>query len=153
MKRYYEQETPYSCGASAIRNVLKQFNIIKSEKHLRKLCHTNETGTSQKAIIKTLQSFNLTVKEIQTKSEQRFKRIIKTGLINNNKFILLVDNTQHYITAISYYNNKVKIIDSDFIVKRKLSPELTMQQLINMSFNYDKIKNQKYFYIIQIIQF
>ena len=150
MKKYFEQETPYSCGASALRNVLKQFSIVKTEKHLRKVCNVDTTGTSPANLIKAIEKFRLQYREIQTKSVSKFKQVIRDGLNKGNKFILLVDNTQHYISVISKTGRKVKIIDSDFIEKGKISPELTMTQLVNMSYNYDKLTDKKYFYLIEV---
>lgn len=151
MKRYFPQETPFSCGASAVRNILKQFNIVKSEKYLRKLCNTNENGTETINIIKAIKSFNLNAIEHQTKSLRRFLCLLINGLKENKKFIISVDNNQHWICAIQYYNKKVKIVDSDFLIERKiLAPELNSKQLISMAYNYDKFNDKKYFHFIEV---
>jgi ABC-type bacteriocin/lantibiotic exporter with double-glycine peptidase domain len=152
MRRYFPQETVNACGVSALRNVLKQFGIIETENKLRKLCKANDTGVNGKDIVNAIIKLNLNAAIHYTRSIRKFRQIFK-GLKTGKKYIILVDSIQHWICAIGYYNKYIKIVDTDFMIeKRRLAPELTERQIIEMAHCYDKFKDKRYFYFIEIWQ-
>lgn len=151
MKRYFEQEYENSCGATALRNVMMAFGLVRSEQYYRKLCKTTDKGTSAKNMVRAAQELGYTTKYINTKSFKRFWSVLVRGLKAGSKFIMLVDAELHWVAVLQYYNQKIKIVDTDFKVAGKgIAPERTMTQIIKMANVYDKINDRKYFCLIEI---
>ena len=149
MAKYFPQEKGFSCGASALRNCLSHFGITLTEAYLRKVCNTNkDDGTSFDDLYEASQNY-FDVNEIVSISPNVFQRRITKGLKNGKVYIISVDNHQHWISCVEYYNRKVKIIDSDW--EKGVVHWITMRQLVEMSFCYDKNSDRKEFLALELI--
>lgn len=144
--KIFKQETYYSCGASAVRNILNlYFKLRISEKRLRKLCNTDKNGTDKIGIMNTLANYGVETREFYNVNSEIFKENLINELKTGNNIICLVDNTTHWIVISGYYNKKFNIIDSDIPKGYK---QLTTNAIIKLCNNFDKIAEKNYYYFI-----
>lgn len=147
MAKYFPQETNYSCGASALRNCLSHFGIVLTERYLRSKCNTNKEGTEPEDLYSACENY-FNVREIFSISPNVFQRRISKGLKQGKVFIVSTDSHWHWISVLEYYKRKVLIIDSDY--DKGLKHWITMKQLIELSFGYEKNEDKKSFYALEL---
>lgn len=152
MAKYHTQETDYSCGASAFRNILKFFGKNISEKRVRQVLGTTKEGTLAKEIIDGAKYYGYEYGIIETKSEKVFQNKIKKILNDGYCCILEVDKCTHWIAVLRYENKKFVIVDTEFksLGGKSATQKLTLRQLTHMGYNYDKIKDKRFFLFIKL---
>lgn len=151
-KKYKEQETEWSCGASALRNILKHYKIVDvTERTVREACGTNKkNGTTEAGLIQGAEKYGLQTKEWESRSSEVFKRKVTKALKEGKALILNSDALHHWIVALEYHNRRIRIIDSMFRVNRKsIDQWVTLKQLAEMCDCYDRERERKYFYGIE----
>jgi ABC-type bacteriocin/lantibiotic exporter with double-glycine peptidase domain len=148
MAKVYIQERDYSCGASAVRNILSSLNISVTEKTLREKCNTTTDGTELEGIMNCLWRYGITSKKIYTINKYRFQNEIR----KTSQAIILTDSAWHWIALLGKENKRYIIVDSDFrLIKRSIRQSVTLKTLTEMADNYDKFKQKKFFAFIKII--
>lgn len=147
--RFKKQEKPFSCGASALRNCVLYLdnNNKKSEAYYRKICKTDETGTSTNDLITAINQLGYICNPIMTKSKQKFLKNLKDCLLDLGCAIVLVDNIQHWVAVLKYENRFLTLIDSDY---PKIKTEKTMETFLKSAYNFDKLLNKNYYHSINI---
>lgn len=144
----YRQEKNYSCGSSAIRNVIYSLNgIVPSEKYVRRICQTTIQGTTEKGIIRGLTKLGYLTEEFYTENETTFKNRLKKRLTEGYKAITVIENDNHWIAVTGYENKRVVFVDSDF---RKAEQRYTLNEFALISKNIDKIDKKICYYCIFI---
>jgi len=151
--KYHKQETNFSCGASAIRNVFKAFGVSLTEKYLRKLLGTDSKGTDEFSLLMIGEDYGFKTKEVKSKSIEVFKRKVIKDLKDGYKLILAVDNYSHWIAVMEYKDRRIEIIDSRYHddLGKKIKQYVTVKQLADRSHNYDIETNVKEFYYIGLL--
>ncbi len=152
MAKYHTQETDYSCGASAFRNILKFFGKDVSEKRIREILGTTKEGTEAKEIINGAKYYGYEYGIVETKSEKVFQNKIKNILNKGYCCILEVDKSIHWVAVLKYECKKFTVVDTEFksLGGKSATQKLTLQQLTHMGYNYDKIKNRHFFLFIKL---
>lgn len=146
--KFHSQETNFTCGPSAIRNVLKVLGHKPiSEKRIRNLANTTKEGTDERGILKAFKYLEYECSTLQTKNKDYFKRVLLKTLKNNGVCIVIIDAINHWIPVIEYSYRKIVFIDSDF---RKIKQRLNVKYFLSMCRNYDKYSKQEYYYLIKI---
>jgi len=151
-RRYKSQETEYSCGSSAVRNILIHFKIADvTEATVRKACGTTKNnGTTEAGLLEGLEYYGLQTREWESISSQVFKSKVTKALKSGRAIILNSDALHHWIVALEYKNKKVRIIDSLFKDSHKsIDQWVTLKQLSEMCDCYDRERQKKYFYGIE----
>ena len=150
--KYHKQINDYTCGSTALVNVMKDFGIELTEKYIRRLLGTNKEGTDGFSILMVAEDYNFETKEVKSKSIDVFKRKLIKDLKLGYKIILITDNNQHWISVLGYYNRKTKIVDSRYAdeLKKPIVQYVTAKQLADRSHNYDLETNVKEFYYIAL---
>lgn len=144
----FKQEKKYSCGASAIRNVIYSLNgIVPSEKYVRRICQTTIQGTNEKGIIRGLTKLGYLTEEFYTENETTFKNKLKKRLSEGYKAIAIIQGNSHWIAITGYENKRVVFVDSDF---RRAEQKYTLNEFALISKNIDKINKRECFYCIFI---
>lgn len=147
---FRKQEKPYSCGASALRNcVIYLDNIKKSEGYYRKICKTDENGTSMNDLKRAVSSLGYCYEVIKTKSKRKFSKKLKDCLLMHGCSIVLVDNVQHWVAAIKYEKRFITIIDSDY---NTIKTEKPIDTFLKSAYNFDKLINKNYYHSINIFK-
>lgn len=154
MSKYKPQEKEWSCGSSAVRNCLIHFKLANvTEKTVRNVCKTTKTnGTTDVGVVEGLEYYGLTVKVWESISPQVFQRRVTKALKDGRVLILNSDATLHWIVALEYSNRKVRVVDSSFKAidgRKSVDQWITMRQLIEMCFCYERERAKKYFYCIE----
>ncbi len=147
------QEKDYSCGATALRNCLIHFTGQDvSEKTIRKYCNTKQDGTDEDDLSDGAELFGFDVRQIKTKSINIFKRKIIKGLKNGKVFIISTEAHNHWIAVVEYSKRKVKIVDSDYqkYTDKSIVQYITMKELADTTFGYDKFDKEKYYYFLEL---
>jgi len=150
--KYKSQATEFSCGASALRNVLIHFKIADvTEKTVRKACETTkENGTTEAGLLQGAEYYGLKTREWESISPSVFAVKISKALRDGKVVILNSDALQHWIVALEYSNRKIRIIDSMFKESKKsIDQWVTLKQLTEMCHCYDRERGKKYFYGIE----
>lgn len=144
----FKQETPYSCGSSAIRNVIESFGgVVPSEKYVRRICGTKIQGTDERGLIKGLNKLGYDVREYYTLNETAFKNQLIKILTQGKKAITVIENDAHWIAVTGYSNKRITFIDSDF---KKAEQHFTLKEFLLISKNIDKIKLQSFYYMLVV---
>lgn len=152
MGKYKPQERDWSCGASALRNVIIHFKIANvQEKTVRKACSTTrKDGTSENGLLEGAWYYGLETNEWEVKSPQVFKNKVTKALKAGRAIILNSDGLQHWVVAVDYQKRKVRVIDSMYRESRRsIDQWLTLKQLTEMCHCFDRGRNNKYFYGIE----
>lgn len=146
----FKQEKNYSCGASAIRNVIHSLDgIVPSEKYVRRVCQTTIQGTTEKGLIRGLIKLGYFTEEFYTENETTFKNRLKKKLTSGFKAIAVIQGSSHWIAVTGYANKRVTFIDSDF---RKAEQNFTLNEFALISGNIDKINKRVAYYCIFICE-
>ena len=66
---FSKQETLYSCGCAAIRNCLKSFGEIHSERKIRNLTGTSRNGTNGKQLKAAITAIGYNSKKFTNKNQ------------------------------------------------------------------------------------
>lgn len=142
----FKQETPFSCGASAVRNVIKSLDgIVPSEKYVRRVCQTTMQGTTEKGLIRGLIKLGYHTEEFYTENETTFKNRLKKKLTLGFKAIAIIQGSSHWIAVTEYSNKRITFIDSDF---KKAEQRYTLNEFALISKNIDKINKRVAYYCI-----
>jgi len=140
------QEKNYSCGASAVRNVIESLNgIVPSEKYVRRICKTTIQGTSDKGLVKGLTKLLYHTEEFYTENENTFKNKLIKILKDGKKAITIIQGSSHWIAVKGYENKKIIFVDSDF---KKAEQLFTVKEFLLISKNIDKINKKQFYYMI-----
>lgn len=148
-KKYFPQETYFTCGAASLRNCLIELGHRGyTEKTLRrKLNTTKENGTETWDLIKGIGDIGFKCRGWKTKSRERFIRIINKGLFRKNVFIVLQDATTHWVSVLRKEGRLIVVADPEFPKPIKM---LTQKEFLLLTENTDKIQLKKYFFAIEI---
>jgi predicted double-glycine peptidase len=105
---YYKQEKSYTCGAAAMRMVLEQLGIKKTEKQLVKLLKTNKVrGTWHKAFSRIAKKYALHHVEKRNAKISDLKRLQKEKYLIIVCYFISSEKIDHYAV--------VRKIDSKYI--------------------------------------
>jgi predicted double-glycine peptidase len=144
----YRQETKFSCGASAIRNVIESLNgIVPSEKYVRRICQTTIQGTNEKGIIRGLIKLGYSAEIFETSNEVTFKNRLKKILTQGKKAIVIIQENSHWIAVTGYSNKRIIFADSDF---KKVEQRFTLNEFTMICRNIDKINKKTCYFMIVI---
>ena len=144
----YKQEKPYSCGSSAVRNVIESLGgVVPSEKYVRRICQTTIRGTDEKGIIRGLVKLGYSAEIFETSNETTFKNKLIKILKDGKKAITIIDNEIHWIAVTGYENKKIIFCDSDF---KKAEQYFTVKEFLLISKNIDKLNKKQFYYMIVI---
>lgn len=151
---YKSPETKFSCGASALRNCI--IHVTKSdisEKTVRKYCSTNKDGTNELGLLEGCQHFGFIPREHKTISFEIFKRKIYKGLKQGRVFIVSTEHHGHWIPVLEKKGKRIKIVDGDYrkYEDKSIVQFITMKELKDTTFGYDKFEKKKYYYFIELI--
>jgi ABC-type bacteriocin/lantibiotic exporter with double-glycine peptidase domain len=114
------QETKSSCGAAAIRNVLKCFGQNVGEHRLRQLAQTDEDGTTEAGVLNALDHLGFTSEVFDTAKVAHAKAALSKYLAQGMPMIVAVDQDTHWATVVGMLGDKrYVIVDSERTVKNK----------------------------------
>jgi ABC-type bacteriocin/lantibiotic exporter with double-glycine peptidase domain len=113
------QETKSSCGAAAIRNVLKCFGQNVGEHRLRQLAETDEDGTTEAGVLNALDHLGFTSEVFETEKATHAKAALIKYLKAGMPLIVAVDQDTHWATVVGMVGNRYVIVDSERTVKNK----------------------------------
>lgn len=150
--KYHKQINDYTCGSTALVNVMKDFGIELTEKYIRRLLGTDRSGTTEDDLLRVSEDFDFITKEVKSKSIAVFKRKLVKDLKEGNKLIMCVDNNSHWISVLEYKDRRIKLVDSRYKddLGKKIVQWLTVKQLTDRSHNFDLETNVKEFYYIAL---
>jgi ABC-type bacteriocin/lantibiotic exporter with double-glycine peptidase domain len=150
---YKLPETEFSCGATALRNcIIHTVGQDISEKTVRKYCSTNKGGTDEIGLIEGCQHFGFIPVEYEGKSFNVFKRKIYKGLREGKVFIVSTEHHGHWVAILDKKGKRVKVIDGDYrkYEDRSIVQYITMKELSNTAFGYDKFEKKSYYYFLEL---
>ncbi len=113
------QETKSSCGAAAIRNVLKCFGKNIGEHRLRQLAQTDEDGTSEAGVLSALDHLGFTSEVFETEKAGDAKAALSRYMKAGMPMIVAVDQDTHWATVVGQVGKRYVIVDSERTVKNK----------------------------------
>lgn len=107
------QDSQANCGSTAVKNALCALGIDRSTEECEILCGTTATqGTPPHKMIKGLESIHeLDVQVIREKRPEIALLLLRDSLRDGRPVILLVDNAEHWITAIGLLGERIQIAD------------------------------------------
>lgn len=150
---YKTQESDYTCGPVSIRNCLLHSGVKVSEYSIRKVCGTKKYEVAnERQLKKACKHFGFNVREIEVKSTEYFRRILKIGFKQGKVYIVSTEAYNHWIPVLSYQCGKLKIVDTDYkkYVKKSIVQEITFKQLIETVYSYNKFDRQKSCYALEL---
>lgn len=113
------QETKSSCGAAAIRNVLKCLGKNVGEHRIRQLAGTDEDGTTEAGVMDALDKLGYTSEVYEHEkvgdAKVTLTRCLKAGM----PLIVAVDQDTHWATVVGMCGNRYVVVDSERTVKNK----------------------------------
>lgn len=113
------QETKSSCGAAAIRNVLKCFGKNVGEHRLRQLAGTDEDGTSEAGVLDALTHLGYHNEVYETMKTGHAKAALSKYLKEGCPVIIAVDQDTHWATVVGMLGKRYVLVDSERTVKNK----------------------------------
>jgi ABC-type bacteriocin/lantibiotic exporter with double-glycine peptidase domain len=114
------QETKTSCGAAAIRNVLKCFGQNVGEHRLRTLAGTDDDGTTEAGVMNCLDHLGFTSEVYETGKVGHAKAALLKYLKEGRPLIVAVDQDTHWATVVGMLGPKrYVVVDSERTVKNK----------------------------------
>lgn len=106
------QDNQANCGAAAVKNGLCALGIDRSTEECELLCGTTANGTPPKRLLKGLQTIHeLDPAVFHSRNEIAASAILESFLRKGRPTILLVDNAEHWVTAIGLLGERVLIAD------------------------------------------
>src|SRR3989344_9346488 len=94
---FYLQDNAYFCGPAVIQMVLASFGIKRSQAQLAKKARTNdETGTTTRALIRTLRAEGLLVSGSDHSTTDQPRRALTAGRVVIVCFMDPDDEVGHY---------------------------------------------------------
>jgi len=142
----FKQETPYSCAASAVRNIIESFGgVVPSEKYVRRICGTKIQGTDEKGLVRGLTKLAYHSEEFYTENETTFKNKLIKILKDGRKAISIIQGSSHWVAITGYANKKIVFCDSDF---KKAEQHFTVKEFLLISKNIDKLNKKQFYYMI-----
>lgn len=107
------QDSQANCGSTAVKNALCALGIDRSTEECELLCGTTATqGTPPHRMIKGLESIHeLDVQVIHESREEIALLLLREALRDGRPVILLVDNAEHWISAIGLLGERIDIAD------------------------------------------
>lgn len=145
------QKTNFTCGNAAFRNCLLTFGMNVSEERLRELMKTTKDGTDADNICEAAKKLDLNYKLVSSSSKDVFGRKLLKALKQDRPCILLVEDTSHWVAAVSYKKRKIKIIDSELIfAQNTIEKDFYLKEVLSWSMNFNKFTKETYFLLIEI---
>ncbi len=150
--KYKVPETNFTCLVSGFRNCLIKLGFKTSERHLRKLIKVdriNGAGLAYpKNIIKGIEYYNLEFKINYSTSPRVFKNKLLKALRNGKVCLILIEDCNHWISALEYKNKRIQIVDGDFkkYAHKKIAQEVTPKEITLMAGNFDRLFYMKNFF-------
>jgi len=119
---YYKQEREYSCGAAAMRMVLENLGIKKSENEIIKYLGTNKTkGTMNKDFPRLAEKFKLNYFVKKNSSISDLKSLIRNGYNIIICYFYPAEKIGHYSVIRKIDSNFIYFYDPLFGPKHKYS--------------------------------
>lgn len=150
---YQPQETPYTCGPASLKNCMLHYKVDVTESEVRKLCGTKKNeGTNEYQLEQAAISLGFKVRFIESKSPNVFKRKLSKGFSEGKVYIVSTEDHNHWISAVEYYNRKIKIVDSDYkkYVHKSILQYITFKQLLETSYCYNKFQKIKTCFALEL---
>lgn len=113
------QETKSSCGAAAIRNVLKCFGQNVGEHRLRQLAGTDADGTSEAGVLDALDKLGYTSEVYETEKATHAKAALSKYIKDGMPMIVAVDQDTHWAAVVGKLGKRYVVVDSERTVKNK----------------------------------
>lgn len=113
------QEQKFSCGAAAIRNVLKCFGINLGEHRLRLIAGTDEQGTDEEGVVGALEALGFKVVIHETNLVGEAKKLVAKAVKAEQPLIIAVDKDTHWAAIVGMLGGRYVIVDSERTVKNK----------------------------------
>lgn len=151
-KKYKAPETNFTCLVSGFRNCLIKLEFKASERYLRKLMKVDKTHGAGLAyprnLIRGIKYYDLDFKINYSTSPNIFKRKLLKALKNNKVCLILIEDCNHWISALEYKNKRIKIVDGDFkkYAHKNIVQEMTPKEIVLMAANFDRLFYQKNFF-------
>jgi hypothetical protein len=107
------QDSQANCGSVAVKNALCALGIDRSTEECEILCGTTATqGTTPRRMIKGLESIHeLDVAIISETRKEIALLLLQSALRDGRPVIILVDNNEHWISAIGLLGDRIIIAD------------------------------------------
>jgi ABC-type bacteriocin/lantibiotic exporter with double-glycine peptidase domain len=111
MPEFSFQQDNYSCGAHAAINALRVLKLeVDYEDVKRAVGTTRKGGTTKAGLIRGIETFGVKATEYKQRNPDSAWVWLQKWCATN-AVILLVDNRQHWMTAVSRVNGSIMMID------------------------------------------
>ena len=113
------QETKSSCGAAAIRNVLKCFGQNVGEHRLRQIAGTDDDGTTEEGVITALTALGYKSEVHDSSKVSEAKEVVARAVKSESPLIVAVDKDTHWAVIVGMLGKRYILVDSERTVKNK----------------------------------
>jgi len=111
---YFRQNTEYTCGPAAMRMALGALGIVKSERQLSLLLHTNSmVGTRRKAFPLLAERLLLDYVVERESSIEDIKEAIASGFIVIVNYFYTVEQVPHFAVVKRIDSNRIYLLDPE----------------------------------------
>jgi len=107
----------YSCGAAAIRNILRSYEIYVNEHKVWSYSRMTSEGVDEEDIMTALHRFGFEIKEHKFSNKKEAWVWLHTKIVSGYRIILSVYDGRHWVVAYGSCGDGIAIFDSDFYEK------------------------------------